>query len=81
MSIDTQQVLSRAWNFAHVLRDDGLSYLAKFEQITFLLSLKMQRAKRSRSEWLRMPAAPVWPRQRIAESASKTHDGVPSLDE
>jgi hypothetical protein len=27
MSIDTQQVVSSAWNFAHVLRDDGLSYV------------------------------------------------------
>ena len=28
-------------NFAHVLRDDGLSYMAYTEQITFLLFLKM----------------------------------------
>ena len=38
---DTQQIVNRAWNFAHVLRDDGLSYLAYTEQITFLLFLKM----------------------------------------
>jgi type I restriction enzyme M protein len=41
MSSDTQQVVSKAWNFAHVLRDDGLSYMAYVEQITFLLFLKM----------------------------------------
>ena len=41
MSTDTQQVVSKAWNFAHVLRDDGLSYMAYVEQITFLLFLKM----------------------------------------
>jgi type I restriction enzyme M protein len=41
MSNDTQQIVSKAWNFAHVLRDDGLSYLAYTEQITFLLFLKM----------------------------------------
>src|SRR5438128_8522112 len=34
MSTDSQQIVSRAWNFAHVLRDDGLSYLAYTEQIT-----------------------------------------------
>ena len=28
MSALTQQIVSKAWNFAHVLRDDGLSYLA-----------------------------------------------------
>ncbi len=41
MSTDTQQVVSKAWNFAHVLRDDGLSYMAYVEQISFLLFLKM----------------------------------------
>lgn len=41
MSTDRQQIESKAWNFAHVLRDDGLSYLAYIEQITFLLFLKM----------------------------------------
>jgi type I restriction enzyme M protein len=41
MSSDTQQIVNRAWNYAHVLRDDGLSYMAYTEQITFLLFLKM----------------------------------------
>ena len=30
----TQQIVNKAWNFAHVLRDDGLSYMAYTEQIT-----------------------------------------------
>jgi type I restriction enzyme M protein len=38
---DSQQIVNRAWNYAHVLRDDGLSYMAYTEQITFPLSLKM----------------------------------------
>ncbi len=41
MTTDTSQIGNRAWSFAHVLRDDGLSYLAYIEQITFLLFLKM----------------------------------------
>lgn len=41
MSNDSQRIVSKAWNFAHVLRDDGLSYMAYTEQITFLLFLKM----------------------------------------
>ena len=41
MSNGSQQIVSKAWNFAHVLRDDGLSYMAYTEQITFLLFLKM----------------------------------------
>lgn len=38
---DTKQIVDRAWAFSHVLRDDGLSYMAYTEQITFLLFLKM----------------------------------------
>ena len=41
MSSVTQQIVAKAWNFAHVLRDDGLSYMSYTEQITFLLFLKM----------------------------------------
>jgi type I restriction enzyme M protein len=41
MSSDSAQIVNKAWNFAHVLRDDGLSYMAYTEQITFLLFLKM----------------------------------------
>ena len=25
---DSQQIVNKAWNFAHVLRDDDLSYMA-----------------------------------------------------
>ena len=38
---DTQNIVNKAWNFAHALRDDGLSYMAYTEQITFLHFLKM----------------------------------------
>jgi type I restriction enzyme M protein len=38
---DAQRIVTKAWSFAHVLRDEGLSYLAYTEQITFLLFLKM----------------------------------------
>jgi type I restriction enzyme M protein len=41
MPTDSQQIVNKAWNYAHVLRDDGLSYMAYTEQITFLLFLKM----------------------------------------
>lgn len=34
-------LLAKIWNFAHVLRDDGISYGDYLEQITFLLFLKM----------------------------------------
>jgi type I restriction enzyme M protein len=38
---DAQRIVNKAWSFAHVLRDEGLSYMAYTEQITFLLFLKM----------------------------------------
>jgi type I restriction enzyme M protein len=41
MASTSSQIVSKAWNFAHVLRDEGLSYMAYTEQITFLLFLKM----------------------------------------
>ncbi|MDA0836513.1 MAG: class I SAM-dependent DNA methyltransferase [Planctomycetota bacterium] len=41
MTNNTQQIVNKAWSYAHVLRDDGLSYMAYTEQITFLLFLKM----------------------------------------
>ncbi len=34
-------IVNKVWNYAHVLRDIGLSYLDYVEQITFLLFLKM----------------------------------------
>jgi type I restriction enzyme M protein len=37
----SQQLVAKAWNYAHVLRDDGLSFMSYTEQITFLLFLKM----------------------------------------
>jgi hypothetical protein len=36
----TQHIVNKAWSFAHVLRDDGLSYMGYTEQIPFLLFLK-----------------------------------------
>jgi len=41
MNAVSQRIVAKAWNFAHVLRDVGLSYMAYTEQITFLLFLKM----------------------------------------
>ncbi len=37
----TSQIVQKLWNYCHVLRDDGLSYLDYIEQLTCLLFLKM----------------------------------------
>src|SRR5262245_52849122 len=63
MSSATQQIVAKAWNFAHVLRDEGLSYLAYTEQITFLLFLKMA-DEQTRPPHSRTPLVPRgydWP--------------------
>ena len=43
MNNATQQIVNKAWNFAHVLREDGLSYMAYTEwtsrKITMVLFL------------------------------------------
>ncbi|MEW6079735.1 MAG: class I SAM-dependent DNA methyltransferase [Thermodesulfobacteriota bacterium] len=39
--MNESNLISRVWNFAHVLRDDGVGYGDYLEQITYLLFLKM----------------------------------------
>lgn len=58
MSTATQSIVNKAWNFAHVLRDDGLSYMAYTEQITFLLFLKMAE-EQSKAPYNRKPIVPA----------------------
>lgn len=41
MSNDYAGLVSKVWNFAHVLRDQGIGYGDYVEQITYLLFLKM----------------------------------------
>ena len=60
---EAQQIVSRMWNYCHLLRDEGLSYLEYIEQLTYLLFLKMAHEKTlppySRSSLV--PAGCDWP--------------------
>jgi type I restriction enzyme M protein len=58
MSNASAQIVNKAWNFAHVLRDDGLSYMAYTEQITFLLFLKMAH-EQTQAPFNRKPIVPA----------------------
>lgn len=40
-----EQLVAKVWNYAHVLRDQGISYGDYVEQITFLLFLKMDQER------------------------------------
>ena len=62
----TQRIVNKAWSFAHLLRDDGLSYMEYTEQITFLLFLKMAH-ERTRPPWSQAPVRPG--RTRLAQPA------------
>jgi len=76
MTNPTQQIVNKAWNFAHVLRDDGLSYMAYTEQITFLLFLKMA-DELTRPPYSRKPIVPPklgWQSlQKLDGEALETH--------
>jgi len=45
MSTDHTALVSKVWNYAHVLRDQGIGYGDYVEQITFLLFLKMDQER------------------------------------
>jgi type I restriction enzyme M protein len=44
-TIDYSSLVSKVWSYAHVLRDQGISYGDYVEQITFLLFLKMDQER------------------------------------
>ena len=43
--MNKEQLVSKVWNYAHVLRDQGISYGDYVEQITYLLFLKMDQER------------------------------------
>jgi len=69
---DYSSLVSKVWNYAHVLRDQGISYGDYVEQITYLLFLKMDE---ERSELLGEPSA-VPPQWRWDKLASKDGDAL-----
>ncbi|HKJ63182.1 MAG TPA: type I restriction-modification system subunit M N-terminal domain-containing protein, partial [Hyphomicrobiales bacterium] len=64
------QLVSKVWNYAHVLRDQGISYGDYIEQITYLLFLKMDQ---EREELLGETSA-IPPKWSWAHLASKDGD-------
>ena len=67
-----EQLVSKVWNYAHVLRDQGISYGDYIEQITYLLFLKMDQ---EREELLGEVSAipPEWSWRHLA---NKTGDAL-----
>jgi type I restriction enzyme M protein len=52
--VNEQTLIAKVWNYAHVLRDDGVSYGDYLGQISFLLFLKMDE---ERTKYLGEPSA------------------------
>jgi type I restriction enzyme M protein len=68
MSTDHTALVSKVWNYAHVLRDQGIGYGDYVEQITYLLFLKMDQ---ERTALLGEPSAipEAWRWERLAPLA------------
>jgi type I restriction enzyme M protein len=60
---NSQQLVSKLWNYCNILRDDGLSYGDYVEQLTFLLFLKMadEQSKPPFNKSSAVPAGYDWP--------------------
>lgn len=65
-----EQLVSKVWNYAHVLRDQGISYGDYIEQITYLLFLKMDQER----EELLGEASAIPPQWSWAQLANKDGD-------
>ncbi|WP_306590614.1 class I SAM-dependent DNA methyltransferase [Geothrix sp. 21YS21S-4] len=65
--MNAQTLVQKVWNFATVLRDDGVSYGDYVEQLTYLLFLKMAQEREEldaalgRKVEARIPKALAWP--------------------
>ena len=59
--MNAQSLVAKVWNFAHVLRDQGVSYQAYISQISYLLFLKMDEERVTQiGEASMLPAGARW---------------------
>ena len=77
MSSTSSAIVQRVWNYAHVLKDDGLAFMDYTEQITFLLFLKMAHEGVQYGRATEIPEKYAWPKLRVSgeeleEQYSKT---------
>jgi type I restriction enzyme M protein len=59
MSSTASALVQKVWNYAHVLKDDGLAFMDYTEQITYLLFLKMA-SERQSGEVTDIPSLYTW---------------------
>jgi len=54
------EIVNKVWNYANVLRDDGVGYGDYVEQITFLIFLKMADERESAGQIVSVPEEYSW---------------------
>ena len=77
-------LVQKVWNFAHVLKDDGLAFMDYTEQITYLLFLKMAWEKREDGV-IEIPSRYTWDALKNINDNKKRldryHQGLRTLSE
>lgn len=74
--MNAENLVAKVWNFAHVLRDQGVSYQAYLSQISYLLFLKMDEERVSQiGEASLLPKGAQWSdiRDRTGEGLATTY--------
>ena len=81
--LSAAQLVQKVWNYAHVLKDDGLAFMDYTEQITYLLFLKM--ASERKTPRKQIPAQFRWAELLRIPSDSdllaQYHEGILQLSE
>jgi len=54
------EIVNKVWNYAHVLRDDGVGYGDYVEQITYLIFLKMADERDKAGQQVQVPTKFNW---------------------
>jgi type I restriction enzyme M protein len=83
-SIQSSALIQKVWNYAHVLKDDGLAFMDYTEQITYLLFLKMI-SEQKQDETNKIPSRYTWGAlKNINDNAkllARYHQGLRKLSE
>ncbi|MBL1140407.1 MAG: SAM-dependent DNA methyltransferase [Proteobacteria bacterium] len=58
--MSASEIVNKVWNYAHVLRDDGVGYGDYVEQITYLIFLKMADEREKGNQGTKVPEGYAW---------------------
>jgi len=58
--LSASEIVNKVWNYAHVLRDDGVGYGDYVEQITYLIFLKMADEREVSGQQVQVPGKYAW---------------------